>query len=147
MKKFFFAIAVLIFSSFAVVNAAPGDKINQKVISSFEKEFSGATDIKWYVSEELVKVNFVYLNNRTEAYFTTDGELRGSARNILFYQLPIAVAKEIEKRYGQAPVYEVTEYWTGNETIYSMIVDLGKKKLKVKSTVNGSVWVDSRVRK
>jgi hypothetical protein len=144
MKKIFLALTIL---ATIALNATPKDKISSKVVTSFEKEFSGAADVKWSVSNDVVKANFTYQNSRTEAYFTTEGELIGTARNVLYNELPLAVSKEVEKRFGSAPVYEITEYYNEAGTGYLMTVDLGAKQLKVKSTSSGDVWIVKKMKK
>ena len=147
MKKMITLAAIFISATLTAFRAEAGDNVNSRVLEQFKKEFSEATDIKWSVTNEIVKANFNYHNARTEAYFTTDGQLIGTARSILFSQLPIAVAKEVEKKYAATTVYEIVEYYVNGETQYSMIVDLGKNKLKIKSTAGGNTWVEKKLRK
>jgi len=145
MKKLFLALTIFAATGLAAVNAAPKEEINSKAARTFQKDFAGASDVRWSVSDEVVKANFTYLNARTEAYFNMDGELIGTARNVLYNELPLAVTKEIEKRYGAAGVYEIAEYFNSTGTGYMMTVDLGKKKLQVRSTASGDVWVVKRI--
>jgi hypothetical protein len=147
MKKIIIATVILFTVGCSVSYATGRDKIDQRVITTFQKEFAGAGDVSWSLSENIIKANFVYNNVRTEAYFNKEAELVGTARNVLFNQLPLAVMKEINNRYGTASVYEIVEYGYRGETIYTMTVELVSKKLKIKANVAGDVWVEKRIKK
>jgi hypothetical protein len=145
MKRLFLA-AILATAVFVAANATPDKKVNPKTLSTFQNAFSSATDVRWTATDDVVKANFSYLGTRTEAYFNADGELIGTARNVLYSQLPMAVTKEIEKRWGPAGVYEITEYYDNEGTGYMMTVDLGKKKLQIRSTASGDIWVVKKMK-
>ena len=139
MKKFFIAVAILVTVGCSVSYATGKEEINPKVTAAFQKEFAGVGDVNWSVSENIVRANFLYNNVRTEAYYNQDAELVGTARNVLFNQLPLAVIKEINQRFGSAPVYEIVEYTCNGETIYSMTAELASKKLKIKASLNNII--------
>ena len=147
MKKILIAAAVLITSTFTAFTANAGDKVNAKVLSTFQKEFSQATDVKWTITDDVVKANFSYLGTRAEAFFTTEGELMGTARNVLYNQLPIAITRELDKKYASATIYDIIEYSVGGETKYSMTIELVSKKLTVKATSGGEIWVEAKMKK
>ncbi|HET9823948.1 MAG TPA: hypothetical protein VFP87_01370, partial [Chitinophagaceae bacterium] len=90
--------------------------------------------------------SFALNGYHVEAYFTYAGELLGTARNVLFNQLPLAVVKEINSHYGSAPVYDIVEYGTGSETFYQMIVELPTKKLQIRATSGGDISVEKRIK-
>ena len=147
MKKFFIAVAILFTVGCSVSYATGKDKINPKVTAAFQREFAGVGDVNWTVSENIIKANFLYNNVRTEAYYNEDAELVGTARNVLFNQLPLAVIKGVNERFGSVPVYEIVEYTCNGETIYSMTAELASKKLKIKASVSGNIWVERKIKK
>src|ERR1700704_1165326 len=104
MKKFIvaFATGILLISTTAM--AGGKDKTHPAEVT-FQKEFNGATDVKWTEGKDVISASFVLSETRVIAYFDHSGELLGTARSILFNQLPLAVIKEINKRYGTLPVY------------------------------------------
>ena len=55
--------------------------------------------MKWEKQKDFQTATFVFCNHLVVAYFNTDGQLLGSARNVLFYELPMAVIKLLEKRF------------------------------------------------
>ena len=147
MKKFFIAVTILVTVGCSVSYATGKDEISPKVTAAFQKEFAGVNSVNWTVSENIIKANFLYNNVRTEAYYNQDAELVGTARNVLFNQLPLAVIKEINERFGSAPIYEIVEYTCNGETFYSMTAELASKKLKVKASVSGTIWVERKIKK
>jgi hypothetical protein len=146
MKKFIIALAAVVTLISTTAFADRKEKINP-ALTTFQNEFKGATDVKWEQRKESIRAAFVLNNFRVEAYFSYTGELLGTARNILFNQLPLAVIKEINKRYGSAPVYNITEYSIGTETFYNMTMDLPKKQLKLKATSSGDITVEGKIKK
>ena len=145
MKKFIiaFAVAITLISTTAF---AGGKERTNPALTTFQQEFKGALDVKWNEGKETIKAVFILNNFRVEAYFSYTGELLGTARNILFNQLPLAVIKEINNRYDSAPVYEITEYNSGGDTFYYMTVELPTKKLKVRATPAGYLSVISKIK-
>ncbi|HEV8508131.1 MAG TPA: hypothetical protein VGQ53_22160, partial [Chitinophagaceae bacterium] len=68
-------------------------------------------------------------------------------RNVLFNQLPLAVVKEINNHYGNAPISDIIEYTSGLATYYGMYVDTPTKQLKIKITSEGDITVEKRTKK
>jgi len=147
MKKFFIAVSILLTVGCSVSYAAGKDKINPKAVAVLQKEFAGAKNVEWSDKKEFLKAAFILNDSRVEAYFSSEGELIGTARNLLFNQLPLAVIKQVDRRFGSATVYEIVEYCFNDETVYSMTVETLSKKLKIKSTLSGGVWVEKKIKK
>lgn len=146
MKKFIiaFAAAGLLISASAFAGTKNGDN---PALVTFQNEFKGALDVKWTEEKDIISASFVLGNTRAIAYFNTSGELLGTARNILFNQLPLVVITEINKRYETASMYDITEYTTGSETFYSMTVDLPTKSLKLRISSLGDISVVGKTKK
>jgi len=128
----------------AFVGAKPGGNPAE---ATFQKEFSGATNVKWTEGKDVISVSFVLSDSRIIAYFTNEGDLLGTERNVLFNQLPLAVVREINNRYGNAPIADIIEYTSGVNTFYGMYVDTPTKHLKLKISSEGEVTVEKRTKK
>ena len=139
-----FSAILSVITATAFVGAIPGGNPAE---ATFQKEFNGATNVKWNEGKDLISVSFVLSDSRIVAYFTTEGELIGTERNVLFNQLPLNVVKEINNRYGNAPIFDIVEYTSGTETFYGMMVDTPAKRLKVKISAEGDVTVQQREKK
>ena len=145
MKKIiiaFAAVATLITTS---AFAGEREKANP-ALATFQKEFTGATNVKWTEGKDVISASFILSDSRIIAYFNSDGELLGTARNVLFNQLPLAVVKEINNRYGNAPISDIIEYTSGLATYYGMYVDTATKQLKIKITSEGDVTVEKKTK-
>ena len=139
-----FSAILIVITATAFVGAKPGGNPAE---ATFQKEFNGATNVKWTESKDIISASFNLSDSRIIAYFTTDGELLGTERNVLFAQLPLAVMREINNRYGNAPISDVIEYTSGIDTFYGMYVDTPTKHLKLKISSQGDVTVEKRTKK
>ena len=144
MKKFIVASAAVL--TLISSSAFAGHKEYNPAESTFQDQFKGATDVKWKEGKETIKASFALNGFHVEAYFSYTGELIGTARNVLFNQLPLAVVKEINTRYGSAPVYDIIEYNSDSETFYQMTVELPTKKLQISAASGGEVSVVKRIK-
>lgn len=144
MKKLILSLCL-----FAVITAfaKSPDPVSEKVKSSFTKEFPGADLIGWTDAGDYYKAVFIYSGFRTEAYFTEDGKLQGSARNILYNQLPLAVTKAVEKRFTNADVLEINEITTEGGTSYLLRLEAGTKGYQVQYDGSGNNIGFERVKK
>jgi hypothetical protein len=142
MKKIIIGLVAASFLTVAMFgrNREP----NPSVLQAFNTEFKNATNVEWQERPEFAKVSFILNGSRTEAYFEFDGELIGTARTILFDQLPLAALKEIESRFPKAAYYDLTEYDKRGEIFYMLIVEQGSKKLTVRVFPSGDVTVEKK---
>jgi hypothetical protein len=148
MKRILIATTAFFLFISATAFAGTGEeKINKEVLSKFHNEFKGATNVKWYAGAEISKVDFVMNNFHVEAYFTNEGELLGSARNVLYEHLPMSALKAITGRFDEAPVYDIIEYSLVGETFYHLTVETASKKMQVKITPSGDVTVLKKTKK
>lgn len=145
MKKFIIAFAAVLTLISTTAFADGKEKVNP-ALTTFQNEFKGATDVIWKEGKNVLTAAFTFNSFRIEAYFSYTGELLGTARNVLFNQLPLAVIKEINSRFGSVPVYDIVEYNTEADTFYTMIAELPTKKLQLKATTSGTVSVDRRIK-
>ena len=139
-----FSAILIVITATAFVGAKPGGNPAE---ATFQKEFSGATNVKWTESKDVISASFTLSDSRIIAYFTTEGELLGTERNVLFNQLPLAVIREINNRYGNAPISDIVEYTSGIDTFYGMYVDTPTKHLKLKISSEGDVTVVKKTKK
>jgi len=146
MKKFIIAFAAV--AMFISASAFSGTKNGDNpALATFQNTFKGALDVKWGEENDIITASFVLNNTRAVAYFSSTGELLGTARNILFNQLPLLVVAEINKRYATASVYDITEYTLGSETFYIMQVTLPTKTLKLRVSSAGDINVEKKTKR
>ncbi|HVT84741.1 MAG TPA: hypothetical protein VHD35_06045 [Chitinophagaceae bacterium] len=139
MKKIFlfmsFAIVVGMTSAFAGKDPKVGPRVQQ----SFKKEFPAADFVKWDKDQDYFKATFVLNDYRTEAWFSEEGELLGTVRNLLYDQLPLAVMRGIEKKYSAEDIIEIREITNADGTTYKMTAINKKGKFGLSATPDGDV--------
>ena len=143
MKKIFFALTTALALSATALFANPGTEAAQ---ANFKKEFPGAELISWSSTGSMLKAVFIYGGYRSEAYFTEEGELQGSARSVFYSQLPLAVTKAVDKRFQQPDVLEVCEVTVGNATSYIIRLNEGEKQYKVQVDAGGNLVSKEKIR-
>ena len=149
MKKYF-VLAVLFVSvcSFSV-KAAGGEKVSPIVSESFQREFSGASHVKWEMVKDnaIYEARFIFNNERLNAYFDEDGSLIAVGRFISGANMPLLVSKSLAKKYEGYQVLEVIEYVQGNETSYLVTLENEKNKLIVNAFGSGNSYVFKKEKK
>jgi len=141
MKKIIIALSMLM--TVAVTSAFANERpdINQKVLAAFEKDFISAKNVKWIKDGEYLKASFTIADMPTDAYYTEEGELLGSARNLSFEQLPLAVIHEYNKRFDQTAVLHVLEITNEEGTTYRLWFEQGNKRIKIKANSSGEITI------
>jgi hypothetical protein len=139
MKKTLFALSLMLTVAATSATAGTPDPVSEEVKLAFKKEFPGAELLSWAQTGEYIKATFIFSGYRSEAYFSEEGELFGSARNIFYNQLPLAVTQSVEKRYVGADVLEVSEITNGNGTRYLLRLETSKRKYKVQFDAGGNL--------
>lgn len=146
MKKFIVVAAAVLtlISTTALAGTKHGGNPAEK---TFQNNFKGALDVKWDQGKDFISASFVLGNSRVVAYFDPSGELLGTARNIMFNQLPLNIITEMNKSYESAFVYDILEYTSGSETFYTMIAETPTKVLKLRASASGNISVESKTKK
>ena len=146
MKKILIAIVAV--TTFISTSAFAGEREKTNpALTTFQREFKGATNVTWSEGKDAITAAFVLNESRVEAYFDNTGELLGTARSVVFTQLPLAVIQGINNRYESAPVYDIVEYNTGGDTFYQMTVETATKRLVVRASIAGDISVQKKVKK
>ena len=138
MKKFFLTASVLLVIATTFAFTEPEPKINEEVLQSFKREFAGSQLLGWSQQGEFFKATFILAGFRTIAYFSPDGRLEGSARGLLYNQLPLTVITTIDKRFESACVLDVCEITNPTGTTYRLTLESKNKKYRVKVDPEGN---------
>jgi hypothetical protein len=138
MKKLNFVVAILFTIGVTPVFAKDWPGINNRTAETFNREFKGATNVHWSIDGGFQQARFVFLEHLFVAYFTEEGDLLGTARDILFKALPLPVMKSFERRFGNASDIIIHEVVNEEGTIYWFTLYMGNKQFHVKSDANGN---------
>lgn len=147
MKKLFLSLSLLLTIAVSTVLANDNVSVNEQVQAAFKKEFPGANLIEWNNPGEYYKATFMLWGHRTEAYFTEDGQLQGSVRSLFYNQLPLIVMTAVDKRFAGAEVLDVSEINNSTGTSYSLLLETGNKKYRVKADASGGITEVKKLKK
>lgn len=135
MKKMILTLAIAV----STLSAFAGEvKVSEKVLISFNAEFTTATDIEWTVAANYYMASFVYNEQHVFAYYGTEGELLGMTRYILQTDLPLSLQKEIKKNYVNYWISDLFEVSKNEGTSYFITLENADIKLVLKSS--GGNW-------
>jgi hypothetical protein len=139
MQKIFFLVVILFTIGLTPVlaNDCPGN--NCRAAETFNKEFKGATNVSWTKKGEYQEARFVFHEHTFVAYFTDEGELLGTVRDVLFQALPLSVLKTFERQYPAAYYVMIHEVVNEDGTYYWLTLEKGNRRYHVKSDVNGNL--------
>jgi hypothetical protein len=119
-----------------VAFAGTGGKVDERIKRAFEKEYVGAADVKWYVYDEYIKVDFSFSGMQLVGFYSKDGRTLGIARNIYFSSLPIRLQIEQRKNYKGYWVTEIYELANEDGTKYFITLENADRMIKLGSTGN-----------
>lgn len=138
MKKLLILAALIIsFSSFSYAF-----EVNHKILTSFKKDFSTATNVQWKALDEKVyEAEFSYNGDQFNAYYDEEGDLIGSARYISKTNMPLLISKSLQEKYGDFLLRTAIEYNNGNETSYFITMVSQCKSVVLQASPSGSLSV------
>jgi hypothetical protein len=97
--------------------------INKKAVSTFNKTYQYAEDVRWELRDNLYKVSFKSNGSAMFAYYNADGEQVAITRNIHSNQLPITLSNELKGYFNDSWVTELFEVSSNGETAYYATVE------------------------
>jgi hypothetical protein len=126
----------LVFATGLTPVLATGTNHDPRAEKTFAKQFAGAENVAWIqVDADYLKASFTLNGIRAEAYFSNDGELLGTARNLFYNQLPLLVMQTIGNKFTGAVIIEVTEITSPDGTNYKIVLEQNDRKYHLR--VNG----------
>ena len=136
MKKFIMILAIVAgsFSAFA-----GEENVSNNVLNAFKQEFKSAGDVQWTSGENFYKASFVYNGQHLAAFYSTEGELLGTTRNISSLDLPITLQTKLRNDFSGYWIADLVEYSTPGGTSYYVTLENADNKKIMQST--GTYWV------
>jgi hypothetical protein len=139
MKKSIMFFAALLMISSSLIFANHDSTITAKARESFTREFPSAQYVKWNGDGKYARVSFVIHEKSVVAFFNRDGGLLGTARNLLYKEVPLRVVSAFEKRFSEPVVSGVLEINNDNGTSYQMIFKDDGDKHRVIIASDGAI--------
>ncbi|MBS1573767.1 MAG: hypothetical protein JST09_00570 [Bacteroidetes bacterium] len=141
MKKIILGLSMMVAIGISSAFANEDLKVSDKVLSSFGKDFTLAKNVQWREENGYLKVRFTVADMLIEAYYSSDGEFVGSARNLLFEQLPLSVIREFNQKYNEASILSVLEVTNNEGTSYRIWLEEDNKKIKLNASSTGEITI------
>jgi hypothetical protein len=149
MKKLILLVSAALLLSANVLFASPYETtVNNKINSTFNDSFTGATDVKWYTDDnKTYTAKFTLSNNKVTAFFSNDGALLATSRYLQAEQLPLKVAGKLNKKYPGNSIYCVVEYTSGENVTYFVTLESEDTWTVIKTDADANMKVYSRLKK
>jgi hypothetical protein len=138
-KRIILSAALFLAVCTGTVFANEGDVTNPQLEKILHREFSGAQHIKWNESGDYYNATFVLGGHRTIAWFSKEGELLGSARDMFYNQLPLVVMRALDKKFKPVDIVELREITNAEGTRYKGIFEEKGKKYSVLVSAEGAI--------
>ena len=147
MKKIIATLAVIFSLATSVTYAYDGSRANKALLQSFDKEFSGASNVSWVqISNGLYRFGFNYKGKDVQAFFTENGNLVATGSVISADNLPLVVSKAIDSKYTGYNKTEVIEFTMDDETQYLVTVSDGRNGEILKVSNHGDISVFKKLK-
>ena len=137
MKRILVTLTVL-FSLVSLSSFAKEEKVNSRVLESFQSSFKNATEVDWTVSENFYKADFSLNGQYVAAYYDEAGKLIALTKHISSTQLPISLQTNLKKDHDDYWISDLFEVANEQGTTYYITLENADTKLVLKSF--GSNW-------
>jgi len=144
MKKNIIIASALLVICLCNVKAQEIIQVSESLTKSFEREYSGASNVEWSKANQALVAQFRYLDNFWVAYYKEDGEKFACGRKIgTLDQLPLSVQQGIqgirinqERKFGPMNTSYAMEMIEGGATRYYL--PMANQKVSLIVTVDNS---------
>ena len=133
MKKRILLLSIVLVSFTAFSFAADAPAVSKNVMSSFNKQFSNARDIKWESQADFVKAQFTMNEMVLFAYFNKNGDLIAVTRFISPNQLPLELLSSLKKQHTGYWISDLFEIQSENGTSYYATLENADQIVVLKS--------------
>ncbi|RCH53599.1 hypothetical protein DJ568_16990 [Mucilaginibacter hurinus] len=136
MKKLFILpviIGLLISTAFAAGTTKNDDdksaNVSYAAVNQFNSDFRNASNVRWTVTANSQKVDFVIDNVKKTAFYSFDGTYLGTTQKVNYDVIPSKAKKEIAEKYKGYNVGDVIELQTSDNIQH--FVDLKSEKAEI----------------
>ncbi|HEY4155423.1 MAG TPA: hypothetical protein VGM24_08340 [Puia sp.] len=144
MKKRIMIIALVLVSITGFSFAADVPSVNNQVLSSFNREFVNARDVKWESHKNFVKASFRLNEMTLYAYYLPNGDQLGVTRFISPNQLPIQLLTSLKKDFSAYWVSDLFEVSGDSGTSYYITIE-NDSQVKVMVSSDSIDWKTYKV--
>lgn len=145
MKKVMIMITAAVLLLSASSFAANEKDVNEKALSAFAKDFSGATQVNWQERENLYLVEFKMDGVNFNAAYNSEGELLSSSKGIRLEELPLVVTQAVNKKYmGYEIGNNAAELTFEGTTNYFLTIANSRQVLFIRVDLGGHIKVERK---
>ncbi len=139
LRSKFIAIAALALT-LGTTNAfaGPSHEISGQVRTAFQKDFRKAELIDYTSSKDYTRLTLKVNDIIVFAYYSENGDLLATTRNIKSTQLPLSLLLDLKKNYAGYWITDLFELSTGSQSNYFMTLENGDTITNLKSDYNNS---------
>jgi hypothetical protein len=140
MKRRIVLSALMLIITATLSLANKGGVINDKVLTSFKKEFAGAKEVNWETTSLFVKASFTWNEQVYTAYYNVDGDRLAIVRNLRSVDLPMSLREELKESYSNYWISDLFEIHGKEESAYYVTIEDADRKITLKS-VGFNEWI------
>ncbi|HOZ79193.1 MAG TPA: hypothetical protein PLY34_14465 [Ferruginibacter sp.] len=146
MKKVMIMItAAMLLLSAGSFAANLKDDVNERALSAFAKDFTGATQVNWQERDNLYLVEFKLDGASFNAAYNSEGELLSSSKSIRLEELPLAVTVAVNKKYlGYEIGNNAAELTFDGQTNYFLTIANSQQVLFIRVDARGHIKVERK---
>jgi hypothetical protein len=145
MKKLL--IAALMVIAISASAFADNANINTKVLTHFQTQFEGASNVHWKTGESFVKASFVLNSQKMEAFYDVEGELIGTSYTVSNEKIPVRAAKAIAERFAAYQIQETIEFDSVRDGLGYYVSLVGtQNKIVLQVSAQGEISVFKKTR-
>jgi hypothetical protein len=117
--------------------------INDKVLTSFKKEFAGAKEVNWETTSQFVKASFTWNEQVFTAYYNAEGDRLAIVRHLRSIELPMSLREQLKESYTSYWITDLFEIHGKEDSAYYVTIEDADRKITLKS-VGISEWTTFR---
>jgi hypothetical protein len=123
--------------------------VNARIQAAFNKQFAGASFIKWnkVKNNVLYQASFTYQQDRYNVYYDNEARLVASSRFLSEENLPLLVKQSIARSYSSYRLLQVIELIQNNETSYLLTFDSERAIMEIQAYDNGAAYLLKKEKK
>lgn len=106
--------------------------VNTKILKSFGKNFTSATNVSWYQVDNLYVAKFNENEVANKIYYAANGNVRAAMRCYSEKLLPSEVRRQVKSTYYDFTILQVIEVTVGDATAYLVQMQDEKSYLTVR---------------
>lgn len=142
MKKIVaIVMALFLFASGVLAN------VSEKILTSFNKAFPSAENIKWTEDRKGYFVGFTQFGILTKVAYNHRGDFQYALRYYKEEDLPISILLDVRKRFENEKIFAVTEVSTPEDVEYYIKLKGTKKIYGISVTSWGDISIEEQFKR